>query len=620
MKEELTELLCKLYAAVQVAALSSTMPLGAYNASTSLTFSSCVCVWGLLLENIEYLLPRLVQQSKEKNNMMEWMNLEAEASGETDEDVIREVFHLLEVSVLLPMTHNHAKDIPLSTAESYIELLGIATHPFTVKCARYSSSSTPSSVGDVTLAVLLESCALIRSRIDAFTAPASHRGEEALRITMLYNWVRSVRRTVSIAREPDGRIAAHVLPLCCLVVKRAARDIGHLHLMSLPSSCRSSDGTLALRTALRCRRPFTSSGPSAAETVAQKKPSTEKVSAVLLAESSASAGIAKPLTEEDDVPLLIRSAVEVLRVFADLGALEGRQDAAADLLPCTHHFVDAVCSVLDALSTAPNYDLDAPSLIELMCSILEKPFFLALLSSSASSPARGNRDPVWDRVISILLLLSRVHVELLLSAPDLCRLCLAIADMTVSVEDAKEQHILLPAAGYEVEFRRLKGVTVQRLLSVLTPKDWMTYEAGDGSAGKKRLPMEVRLYQSGARMPVNLWEETCRARGLGSRRSGHRSLSCEPSLCVALIELRSRCGREVAPVTTFTMQCIADCLASVLQDHSLVDHLQQQESTWQAVIGNVEQLLSSNALALIRSCQQLVCQAQLENVKVMRFE
>lgn len=579
-----------------------------------LSFASVCCVWSALLDHIPAVAQYITRTRTARHAIQALLNMEEEEEklqnseagfGEgaaylgkcTPDGALREFYSCLNESVLEP-SKNTVLWINESTPESLLELSRILTHSFTCKF----KSDDPHKQGDSYVKEISPFVREILTRcMDGVEERATHsqnangvgkdtlQQEELLSPYMLHVLARMLEWWgLSAGKEASSLEEVRSLEAqwrrVCRLVKRCTDDVVKVLRSSLPPPS----------AALVRRR-----APPAAQPYRERRPAAEKrtktCTVVPLDESAPSRGISKPLTRAEDISLVLKSVVCLMRMHQQLEALAAAKQTGVGeealnsvfQLRTTHPLQSCLESVLVLLSFSPNYDIESELLVDYSIAMLER--YLKWESPHITDRSGTVSSPVKVRARFLLILARKEFDEV--STNKLCQLCLSVIEGTNDLVHQTEDSSSSNAADESLcqESKRFRGIILQRLLSILRPVHFQhCFSHVSQLTLRDKREWEVRLNDGLVSVPVDFWREACKLRGLWE--SIFSEAMCDkippPSadVCAALLDLRSRC--PAGCMDWPSVVCMARCLEKVCESEEPngVSSLLESPEAWTQVI------------------------------------
>lgn len=466
-------------------------------------------------------------------------------------------FNTLDRMLLLPLCRGEFAVDELGL-EALTEVMYLVAHPFTRQC-------TLSLVDEQRSSTLQEICVRVAGHVQAallgrLADASEHTPRQAERVLPLHlcalaaglRWISDITDVTSAA-------------LCCANALRWDLQylLGLLRGVTAPTARHAVRATLLASS-------FPRGSPSGAP-----KP-------VSLDATNAPSGLQVPLTEADDVYYCLRACTDLLHVGIRVPS---------------HRTLDTLIDDLMAvMSHSPNYDLNATLVVQFSLKLIECGV-VQYWSEMAASDDR-KRSLQWVLLLSRLTLVSvgesEVLAQLLLS---LCAIPLP------AYTDARTLN----------EWRRLRGLTMQRLLERLRVEDLVR-------ATTSGLTWEECLAHQNFEglVPMRLWYDACAHRLTGSEVADVVSAGT----AAALIQLRGRlCVEKRAsrrvPVDGLSWGYVASCVEVLSAGRVLKTALLQDVKEWDEASTYIRG--SDEALQLLADCKEH-CRERCDSMsKVVAF-
>eukprot|EP00796_Vickermania_ingenoplastis_P007090 gene7090-5024_t len=522
-------------------------------------------LWGILLEHVELLIPRIAQNAIEYESMMSLINgAETECSTGVIEDYSK-FFCQASFSSF--------------SVETLIELTNVLVHPFVLHCVSLYNKNDlmlnllrcTNPVVEAVIAAMHERILDSQERRAEALKKGGNRGE-LLTPVLLQTWSRTLRRLAEEDISGCGSstekfehkevLIKRILQLSALV-RRCAGDVSLLLRASLPGlPSTGKDAPLLHLQSLAKNRSI----PRCAHNM------EKGFKGEALDRSVPPGGIVKPLTTPRDASCLLQSCIHLWYMWEKARRASPQSFTEPKVSQTEVQICDTLDSVLATLSCTPNYDLSVRDTAGLCCALLEEERYLA----GTELPGEPSH-----RLYRVLLLASRLEVDFFLSEDELCRLSFALAKIPMYAVDPSTA-TRTPLIS---ECQRLRGLTLHRAFSVLQAANIESYVSKNSKCAGT--PWEVQLNDAEVSIPASLWKEACKLRGLWPTSGQAIQLnsvtaSLDPQIGAALIALRSR--EKGGTMDSCTACCIANCVAVVLGDPCWPSDAYRCSDKWETVV------------------------------------
>lgn len=590
-RKELELVLRHLFARVQHAVVGTTLTLDAF------LFS-----WYVLIDNAEFLLTALGHSPASA--------AEVKDITVVTEEVVTSVWQALEQTLLPLLDENGVlaeTEGQLPSLEALIEALFVLTHPFTSRAALLADSDrrtqpTQRQIEGVAKAVqhaLIARMTSADSEMDGTTTTTSSSEEEA----QLKEWMdtahlsalllaleRSLKR---VGGNDSGtsalyEVVAEALPRLASSVKLNAKGV----LQALRGATAERTARHQLRASLH---PLGSTHSTDA-TATTASPSARSFASndckpVALDDTGSPSGVQPaPPTDADEIRQLMQAAVCLVWAAASVlapltspssSSIGSLSSSSARVAILQHQVESAVDAVLVACSYAPNYDLHQRTLVQLACALIETG--LASEWNRAEALALPGEA---ERPLRLALLLSRVTLDVVGESVWLCRLMRALCTLSPPAYEDRQRTL---------EWRRLRGVTMQRLLTSITAAQCVRFEEDHRCETTWEELLAFGLF-SGP-LPLRLWKDACRIRFGPEHVRGdvdaNETHLCSRGTAEAILVLRTRLtGHHHQPqhqqcsfgLTQSEVTSLARAAQVISRGKLSAETLLSKEETWESVM------------------------------------
>lgn len=554
----------------------------------SISLSSRICVWDILLEHADILLFNAYNESG-----LIVLNSEGlQSSLSTDEMAIQSndssaIYSHLKKSLLCctSMTFQFSDKSP----EICIDFCSILLHPIVQNCLnKYETDDSElyafRSEKGIRF-IISGTTEVMRNRLLQVKCTGEGAAEEVFPPHAVKSWSLVIQRYISTFYKTlldEKRFVENLLLHVSLVTARSAATLLYLLKRSLPEQNHLYESLVS--------------------TSAQNKNQGRKLysSTNVLTVGSTPLGIQKPLTNSSDVSLILESTINMCSTVSlcdENHLLNLMDDLTQESNPLKNSLINCFYSVFDLLTFAPNYDIEPSLLVELCIRWLESPL---------SSLSIGTNESHFQQYqIVVLQLLSRIRIDHSMSSFNLYKLCLLLA----------ESYTFSPA--FEVnqewlsECRRLRGITMKNIFSTVAADDFLKYD------NLYPVPCIVRLNNARVNVPYCFWKRICQLSGVWRNTTSFLKVSgkgISRETAVALLQVRERCRDGVVDLPN--VLCIAHCLEKILCNPNLEHKLLTIVTTWD----NVIQHAPLHNLQLYKECKQFVANIQFDHATTVSFD
>ncbi|EKF27483.1 hypothetical protein MOQ_008792 [Trypanosoma cruzi marinkellei] len=549
LRQEYRDVLQCVFERLRVAVVDETM-----------TFDALLYSWFLLLQGAQPLLEALTERRKFDENALHCVIV-----------TVRDALDTLMLYAVKDMDTMGNEEMLL---EGLVELLDVATHPFTRQGAKLRENKRQSChVSEEDTEVLVERL-ILRTMTALKERMITDDGVELLDAQHLNALLRSM------ARCPDSVNESHLQRAALLTRKVVEGILATLKGVVAPSirhsMCLSLLGKAARRLAFDKN-----------ELIRRRDMSCQLV----LDACDPPSGVKEPTIAADEVSHVTCACVALLRQ-----ATRASHVTRAKVL-------EAIDLHLVMLSHAPNYDLGITDTVTFVCELIEG----GVLDVGTGAA---------ERHLRVVLLLSRLQFSMCNNQAVLCRLFFLFCSLAPH-ESLSESSLR--------EWKRLYGIVMHQLLSsvdaVALGKNYVC--ASDRPGTWEELLAFGRYHGA---LPLSLWYDACQI--YFEKATVPLSSKCAR----ALLSLRTRCRSHIGGVSTGkdktsslcaspldfdSVRLLARLLHVVLGECVAAEDLMNEAAAWdvvQSAAGNDEALS-----ALLRGAQRCVQERQASKHVVMTF-